>query len=43
MIGRGGMGVVLKAFDPALRRLTAIKVLAPQWATHDQARQPLRA
>jgi serine/threonine protein kinase len=38
-IGRGGMGVVLKAFDPALQRLTAIKVLAPQWATHDQARQ----
>jgi serine/threonine protein kinase len=39
VIGRGGMGVVLKAFDAALQRLTAIKVLAPQWASHAQARQ----
>ena len=39
VIGRGGMGVVLKAFDPALRRMTAIKVMAPQWASHKEARQ----
>jgi Protein kinase domain/HEAT repeats len=39
VIGRGGMGVVLKGFDPALQRRVAIKVLTPQWASHAQARQ----
>lgn len=30
VIGHGGMGVVLKGFQPELKRLVAVKVLAPQ-------------
>ena len=39
VIGRGGMGVVLHAFDPLLSRDVAVKILDPQWAGNDLARQ----
>src|SRR5262249_46335208 len=39
LIGRGGMGIVLKAFDLKLQRVVAIKVMAPQLAANATSRQ----
>ncbi|MCI0683913.1 MAG: serine/threonine protein kinase [Gemmataceae bacterium] len=39
IVGKGGMGIVLKAFDRKLHRVAAIKVLAPALAANPIARQ----
>ena len=39
VIGRGGMGIVLEAFDPHLQRSVAIKVLNPEYSKNTTARQ----
>jgi predicted anti-sigma-YlaC factor YlaD len=39
VIGHGGMGIVLKGFQPELNRPVAVKVLAPHLASSGAARQ----
>ena len=39
LLGRGGMGIVMRGFDTSLNRHSAIKVLAPELATCAAARK----
>ena len=39
ILGRGGFGIVLRAFDEMLHRVVAVKVMAPQLAATSPARK----
>ncbi|ODU01672.1 MAG: hypothetical protein ABS79_01330 [Planctomycetes bacterium SCN 63-9] len=38
-LGRGGFGVVLRAFDPALKRQVALKVPRPEFLVHPEGKR----
>jgi tricorn protease-like protein len=39
VVGKGGMGIVLKGFDAHLQRFVALKVLTPEFANNENARK----
>src|SRR5262249_47932673 len=39
VIGKGGMGIVLRTLDRCLQRFVAIKVLSPEFANNETAQQ----